>query len=70
MHLSSKLAHWLVKIQEHDLTFMTSKTIKGCDLALHLAQHVEPSEFFEDEETLLSTLFYVESQSLDLADHP
>jgi hypothetical protein len=31
------LAHWLAKIQEHDLTIMTSKTIKGCDLSLHLA---------------------------------
>jgi hypothetical protein len=46
-HLSGKLAHWLVKIQEHDLTIMTSKTIKGRDLALHLAQHVEPSDFLK-----------------------
>jgi hypothetical protein len=28
-YLSGKLAHWLAKIQEHDLTIMTSKTIKG-----------------------------------------
>jgi hypothetical protein len=40
-YLSGKLAHWLAKIQEHDLTIMTSNTIKGRDLALHLAQHVE-----------------------------
>jgi hypothetical protein len=28
-YLSGKLAHWLAKIQEHDLTIMTSKMIKG-----------------------------------------
>jgi hypothetical protein len=28
-YLSGKLAHWLAKIQEHDLTIMTLKTIKG-----------------------------------------
>jgi hypothetical protein len=27
--LSGKLAHWFAKIQEHDLTIMNSKTIKG-----------------------------------------
>jgi hypothetical protein len=36
-YLSGKLAHWLAKIQEHDLNIVTSTTIKGCDLALHLA---------------------------------
>jgi hypothetical protein len=34
-YLSGKLAHWLSKIQEHDLTIMTSKTIRVHDLALH-----------------------------------
>jgi hypothetical protein len=43
-YLSGKIAHWLAKIQENDLTIMTSKMIKGRDLALHLAQHVEMSE--------------------------
>jgi hypothetical protein len=28
-YLSGKIAHWLAKIREHDLTIMTSKTIKG-----------------------------------------
>jgi hypothetical protein len=37
-YLSGKLAHWLAKIQEHDLNIVTSTTIKGRDLALHLAQ--------------------------------
>jgi hypothetical protein len=41
-HLSRKLTHWLAKIQEHDFTITTSNTIKGCDLALHLAQHPKP----------------------------
>jgi hypothetical protein len=49
---------------------MTSKMIKGRDLALHLAQHPEPSEFSEDEDSLLSTLFYVEIQNLTLSEHP
>jgi hypothetical protein len=35
-YLSGKLSNWLVKIHEHDLTIVTSNTIKGCDLALHL----------------------------------
>jgi hypothetical protein len=43
-YISGKLAHWLSKIQEHDITIMTSKIIKGQDLALHLAQHAEASE--------------------------
>jgi hypothetical protein len=36
-YLSGKLAHWLVKIQEHDLNILTYTTIKGHDLSLHLA---------------------------------
>jgi hypothetical protein len=36
-YLSGKLAHWLAKIQENDLNIVTSTTIRGCDLALHLA---------------------------------
>jgi hypothetical protein len=40
-HLSGKLANWLTKIQEHDFTITTSNTIKGRDLALHLAQHLK-----------------------------
>jgi hypothetical protein len=43
-YLLGKLSHWIDKIQEHDLNIMTSKTIKGRDLAHHLAQHVEASE--------------------------
>jgi hypothetical protein len=39
---------------------MTSKTIKGRDLALHLAQHVEASEEIDDQDNPLSTLFYIE----------
>ena len=47
-YLLGKLSHWLTKIQEHDLTIMTSKTIKGRGLSLHLAQHVEASEEIDD----------------------
>jgi hypothetical protein len=36
-YLSGKLTHCIEKIQEHDLTIMTSKIIKGRDLSLHLA---------------------------------
>jgi hypothetical protein len=47
-YFSRKLAHWLAKIQEHDLTIMTSKMIKGQDLSIHLAQHPKPSEELDD----------------------
>jgi hypothetical protein len=43
-YLSGKLAHWLAKIQEHDLSIVNSTTIKGRDLSLHLAHHVENIE--------------------------
>jgi hypothetical protein len=67
-YLSRKISHWLAKIQEHDLTIMTSKTIKGQDLSLHLDQHVEASEEI-DEDNPLSTLFYIDSQILPIAEH-
>jgi hypothetical protein len=40
---------------------MTSKTIKGRDLSLHLAQHPEPSEELDDPNNPLSALFYMEN---------
>jgi hypothetical protein len=49
---------------------MTSKTIKGRDLVLHLAQHVEGSEEIDKHDNPLSTLFYIESQTLPIAEHP
>ena len=49
---------------------MTSKTIKGWDLALHLAQHVEASEEIDDGDNPLSKLFYIENQNLSIAKHP
>jgi hypothetical protein len=69
-YLSGKLAHWLAKIQEHDLTIMTLKTTKGRDLSLHLAQHLEPSQELDDQNNPLSTLFYIENQNLSLFKHP
>jgi hypothetical protein len=69
-HLSGKLAHWLAKIQEHDFMITTSNTIKGCDLALHLAQHPEPGYTFENNDVALSALFLIEYENLDLAGHP
>jgi hypothetical protein len=51
------LAHWLAKIQEHDITIITSNTIKGCDLTLQLAQHAEKSEEIDERDNSLSTLF-------------
>jgi hypothetical protein len=69
-YLSRKLAHWLAKIQEHDLTIMTSKTIKGRDLALHLAQHDEASEGIDEQYNPLSALFYIDSKILPIVEHP
>jgi hypothetical protein len=59
-YLSGKLAHWLAKIQEHDLNIVTSTTIKGRDLALHLAQHVENGEEIDEEDNYLSSIFYID----------
>jgi hypothetical protein len=69
-YLSGKLAHWLAKIQEHDLTLMTSKTTRGRDLSLHLAQHAEASEEIDEQDSSLSALFYIDSQILPVAGHP
>jgi hypothetical protein len=68
--LSSKLAHWLSKIQEHDFMITTLNTIKGRDLALHLAQHVEPSCITENDDVSLSSLFLIEYENVDMEDHP
>jgi hypothetical protein len=43
-YLLGNLAHSLAKIQEHDLNIVTSTTIRGHDLTLNLAQHVEHGE--------------------------
>jgi hypothetical protein len=69
-YLSGKLAHWLANIQEHDLNIMTSTTIKGCDLALHLAQHAENSEEIDEEDSSLLALFYIDNQILPVSEHP
>jgi hypothetical protein len=69
-YLSGKLAHWLAKIQEHDLNIVTSTTIKGHDLALHLAQHVENSEEIDEEDSSLTALFYIDNQILRVYEHP
>jgi hypothetical protein len=49
---------------------MTSKTIKGHDLSLHLAQHVEASEEIDEQDNPLSALFYIDSQILHVVEHP
>jgi hypothetical protein len=68
-YLSRKIAHWLAKIQEHGLTIMTSKIIKGRDLSLHLAQHAEESEEIDEQDSSLSTIFYIDSQILPIDEH-
>jgi hypothetical protein len=60
-YLSGKLAHWLAKIQEHDLTIVNSTTIKGRDLTLNLAQHVETSEEIDEQDSSLPSLFYIDN---------
>jgi hypothetical protein len=57
------------KIQERDLMITSSKTIKGQDLSLHLAQHPHPSDSSKNNENSLSTLFVIENQNLDLVEH-
>jgi hypothetical protein len=53
-----------------ELTIMTSNTIKGRDLSHHLAQHVEVSEEIDEQDSSLSALFYIDSQILNVAEHP
>jgi hypothetical protein len=69
-YLLVKLSHCLSKIQEHDLTIVTSNTIKGRDLALHLAQHDETTEEIDGKDSSLSTLFYIDNQILPVFEHP
>ena len=52
------------------MTITTSKKIKVQDLALHLAQHPNPSEELNDQDNPLSTLFYIENQNLSIFEHP
>jgi hypothetical protein len=69
-YLSGKLSHWLAKIQEHDLNIMTSTTIKGRDLAFHLAQDAENGEEIDEEDSSLSALFYIDDKILLVSEHP
>jgi hypothetical protein len=69
-YISGKLAHWLAKIQEHDLNIVTSTTIRGHDLDLNLAQHAENGEEISEEYSSLSSLFYIDDQILPVSKHP
>jgi hypothetical protein len=69
-YLSGNLAHWLAKFHEHDLTIVTSNTIKGHDLALHLVHHAETSEKIDEHDSSLSTLFYIDNQIFPVSKHP
>jgi hypothetical protein len=69
-YLSRKLAHWLVKIHEHDLNIVNYTTFKGRDLALHLAQHAKNGEEIDEEDSSLSTLFYIDDHILSVFEHP
>jgi hypothetical protein len=69
-HLLGKLAHFLAKIEEHDLMITTTKIIKGCYLDLDLAQYTEPGDSLEEDENVLSSLFYLENIDINFVDHP
>jgi hypothetical protein len=49
---------------------MTSNTIKGCDLSLHLAQHDETSEEIDEQYSSLSALFYINNQIIHVSGYP
>jgi hypothetical protein len=49
---------------------MTYTTIKVRDLALHLAQHAENSEAIDEQDSSLSSLFYIDNQILPMSKHP
>jgi hypothetical protein len=72
-----KHAFTLVKAVEIFCHFILGKhmlvkvpLLKGCDLALHLAQHAEASEEIDEHDTSLLALFYIDSQILPVAKHP
>jgi hypothetical protein len=69
-YLSWKISHWLAKIQEHDLTIVTSNTIKRRELALHLAQHAKTGEEIDEQDSSISILFYIDNQILHVYEHP
>ena len=48
----------------------TTKTIKGCDLSLHLTRHPGPGDSLKEDDNSLLTLFYLETHDVDLANHP
>jgi hypothetical protein len=48
---------------------VTSNTIKGHDLSLHLAQHAKTSEEIDERDSFLSTLFYIDNQILPVSKH-
>jgi hypothetical protein len=52
------------------LNIVTSTTIKGRDLSLHLDQHAENSEEIDEHDSSLSTLFYIDNQILHVSEHP
>jgi hypothetical protein len=52
------------------LNIVTSTTIKERDLALHLAQHAENGEEIVEEDSSLSTFFYIDDQILPVSEHP
>ena len=49
---------------------MTSNTIKGRELSLHLAQHAETSEEIDEHDSSLSPLLYIDNQILCVSEHP
>jgi hypothetical protein len=69
--MSGKLSHLITKIQECDFTITTTNTIKGHDLALHLAQHVELGCITKNDVFVsLSSMFLIEYENVDMEDHP
>lgn len=68
-YLSEKLANWLTKIQEHDLTIETVDAIKGRCMDLHLAQIFIPLQDSELEDEDDPNPFIIDSQFSDLHNH-
>ena len=53
------MPNWLAKIQELNLELVVSKTIRGCDISLLLADHPKINflDIKEDFESLFSVFF-------------
>ena len=58
--VSSRIARWVVLLQQYDLAYVPQKTIKGQALADFLANHPVPSDWEFSDDFPDEDVFYIE----------